>query len=990
MTVCDRLPAAPSCVFWFIAIAALQITGSLSADEAFLQDVAPIFEQKCVHCHSGSEPEGDLSLQTRSDLVDGGYIDTEAPADSVLLQILQPTDGRAEMPKDADPLSAKEIAAVRRWIERGAPWPDDVTLEASQVDDFDWWSWRPLKRPEVPSLQDPRIQTPIDQFILRALRERGLDFSEPADRRTLIRRVTFDLIGLPPTPEEVERFVADQDPRAWEKLVDRLLTSPHYGERQARRWLDVVRYADTHGYDKDKPRSNAWPYRDYVIRSFNEDRPYSRFVQEQIAGDVLFPGTPDGILGLGFLAAGPWDFIGHVEVPETKYDGMVARNLDRDEFVSGTFNTFCSVTVQCARCHNHKFDPITQEHYYGLQAIFAAVDRADRPWNIDSDTAQRREELTSRLTDLKKKDARLEDQIAERAGPELARIQKTIAALQAEMKVTQEPQFGYHTAFASRQDSEKWVEVALDDPVDIDRIVLRPCHDDFGGIGAGFGFPVRFRIEVRSDGTWHTVSDHTRTDFPNPGLRPVVVSAAGITGDRVRIVASRLADRRGVYIMALAELQVLRPDGTNAARGAAVTALDSIEAPVRWSRENLTDGRWPTAGTDEQAQQLEQALAARETLLQTDQIARLQEQQRSLRRSIQELQAELRALPPFRMVYAAATRFKKQGQFRPTLGQPRTIRVLQRGDVRRPQQAAVPGFFPLNENDAFRLPPDMPEGERRAALARWLTDPNHPLVWRSIVNRIWQSHFGTGIVATPNDFGRMGALPTHPELLDWLAVEFRDSGQSIRALHRMIVTSYVYRQTSAIREDAARTDRSNRFLWRMPRRRLEAEEIRDAMLAVSGALNRKQGGPGFHLFVLEKTEHSPHYEYHKFDPADPASHRRSIYRFIVRSQPHPWMTTLDCADSSQSTPQRSETLTSLQALSLLNNDFVLHMARLFAHRTERHADSLPEQVDRAVRLALQRSPTDAEHAAFLEYARRHGLQNLCRVLMNLSEFLYLD
>jgi hypothetical protein len=371
-------------------------------------------------------------------------------------------------------------------------------------------------------------------------------------------------------------------------------------------------------------------------------------------------------------------------------------------------------------------------------------------------------------------------------------------------------------------------------------------------------------------------------------------------------------------------------------------------------------------------------------------IRRRSDRRQLVLQSIQQTQGRLKALPEGEVVYAAATHFKSQSNFKPTLGVPRPIHLLHRGDVREPGAPAVPGVLPLGADSEWRIPVDASEAERRAALARWLTDRDHPLVWRSIVNRIWQYHFGRGIVATPNDFGRMGAEPTHPELLDWLATRFRDGGQSLKALHRMIVTSSVYRQSSQISEAKAAIDGSNVYLWRMNRRRLEAEEIRDSILAVSGTLKLQMGGPGFYLFKLEKAAHSPHYEYHKFDPTDPASHRRSIYRFIVRSQPDPWMTTLDCADSSQSTPRRDETLTALQALSLLNNRFNLVMAERFAERLRGEARLLPDQVELAIRLVAQRAPDPSERDEMVDYARVHGLPNLCRFLFNLSEFVYVD
>ena len=376
-------------------------------------------------------------------------------------------------------------------------------------------------------------------------------------------------------------------------------------------------------------------------------------------------------------------------------------------------------------------------------------------------------------------------------------------------------------------------------------------------------------------------------------------------------------------------------------------------------------------------------------------LAKIETPQRVQRRetltaSIAEAETALKALPSGKMVYAAATHFAPQGSFRPTEGKPRPIHVLQRGEVQRPGDEVAPCVLPLSPDADWQLESGLSESQRRAELARWLTRPDHPLVWRSIVNRIWQYHFGQGIVATPNDFGRMGAEPTHPQLLDWLASEFRDGGQSFKALHRLMVTSSVYRQSSDNNEQNAAIDGSNQYLWRMNRRRLEAEEIRDSILSVSGALDPSAGGPGFYLFELEHPQHSPHYEYHKFDPGIPASHRRSIYRFIVRSQPNPWMTTLDCADSSQSTPRRNETLTSLQALSLLNNRFNLVMAERFAQRLQQQTTALEDQVDLAMQLTTQRRPEPEEHREFTDFARQHGLTNLCRFMLNLSEFVYLD
>src|SRR5688572_5591866 len=350
------------------------------------------------------------------------------------------------------------------------------------------WAFRHAARRAVPDVGgDPWVRNPIDAFVLARLKQNGLAPSREADRRTLARRVTFDLTGLPPAPDEVEAFVHDGSPDAYERLVDRLLASPHYGERWGRHWLDVVHFGETHGYDKDKPRPNAWPYRDYVIRSFNADKPYGRFVEEQLAGDVLFPGTADGVTALGFIAAGPWDLIGHVEVPETKIDGKIARHLDRDDMVANTINTFASLTVQCAQCHNHKFDPISQEEYYRLQAVFAALDRADRPYHADPAAARRYAELTAKRADLRRRQADLDAKVKRLGGKELAELDKKIAA--ARKPASARPEHGYHSQIEPKPDRVKWVQVDLGKSAALEKVVLWGCHDDFNNIGAGFGFP---------------------------------------------------------------------------------------------------------------------------------------------------------------------------------------------------------------------------------------------------------------------------------------------------------------------------------------------------------------------------------------------------------------------------------------------------------------------------------------------------------------------
>ena len=716
----------------------------------------------------------------------------------------------------------------------GEPRP---TLAQSASSNREHWAWQPIKRPAIPKIQNPKskIQNPIDAFISAKLSQASLQMSPEADRRTLIRRLYFDLVGLPPSPERVQQFLKDRNPLAYEKLVDELLASPRYGERWARHWLDVVHYGDTHGYDKDKPRPNAWPYRDYVIRALNEDKPYARFVEEQIAGDVLYPGTRDGVQALGFLAAGPWDFIGHAELPETKIDGKIARHLDRDDMVANTIGTFTSVTVHCAQCHNHKFDPISQEDYYSLQAVFSALDRADKKYFAGQP------ELTERFAKLEGR----QREIAERK-----------------------------------------------------RIIER--------------------------------------------------DAAKAAGETVTKLDAQIA------------AAAKQPD--NAAE---VTEL-------RKKRTSLVD-------------------AAMKPELRAERDA--------INVELGELAIELAKFPKPEVVFAATVHYGT-GDFRGTGwngGKPRPIHVLARGQVTSPGREVAPGALSMLtfQPARFAVPKDAPESERRAALAHWITDPNDPLTWRSIVNRVWQYHFGAGLVTTPNDFGRNGAKPSHPDLLDWLATEFRDNGGSLKKLHKLIVMSATYRQSSNSPsnnpQSAIRNPQSNELLWRQNRRKLEAEAVRDAVLTVTGKLDLTMGGAGWQDFVIERPEHSPHYEYGLADPEDSRTWRRSIYRFIVRSQTQPWMTALDCADPSMRVDKRNESLSPLQALALLNNGFMIVQARHFAERLQRERpNNLTAQIERASWLAFGRAPSAAEQKQFAAFARQHGLPNLCRVLLNLNEFTFAD
>jgi mono/diheme cytochrome c family protein len=959
---------------------------------SFESEIRPIFTARCGACHGPETRKAGLRLDRKASALRGGdegaAIEPGDGENSLIVMLVSGEDPDRVMPPKGERLSPAQVAALKAWIDQGAEWPEEGD------DPRSWWSLLPLERPAVPAPpsfpEAPAPRNPIDAFVRAKLAEKGLKPSPEADRRVLARRLYFDLIGLPPSPEEVAAFVADADPMAYENLVDRLLASPSHGERWARHWLDVAHYGDSHGYDKDKPRPNAWPYRDYVVRALNADKPFDRFVAEQVAGDALYPDDPDAVAALGFLAAGPWDFVGHAEVPETKSDGKVARHLDRDDMARTVVDTFLGLTAGCAQCHDHKFDPISQEDYYRLQAVFAAVDRADRPLYADPAAARKARELFARRADADRERDRLAAAIAAEGGPALVELDRLVAAATSP---ADRPEFGYHSALAPSDDDAKWAQADLGGPVEIARVVLRPCRDDFNGIGDGFGFPVRYRVEASDDPTFESgvavIADRSHDDEPNPGVSAIEFGAQA-TARYVRVTAVRLAERQNDYHFALAELEVFDRAGANVAAGAPVSAKDSIEAPPRWRAANLVDGAAPgTTGGHPEALQ-----AARESYLAKAVDPALLSALKEAEAELARIEAEQSTLPKPAMVYAATIHDGGDSPFRgtgPDGGRPRRIFLLDRGDVNRPLKEVGPGALGVFRElpGDLHVAPDRPESERRAALARWLVDDRNPLTWRVIVNRVWQYHFGRGIVATPSDFGKMGEPPTHPELLDWLAAEFRDGGRSLKSLHRLILTSAAYRQAAAGDPAAEAIDSGDAYLWRGHRRKLEAEAVRDSALAVSGLLDPTMYGPPFRNFVMERPEHSPHYEYELMRPDDPTIRRRAVYRFLARSRPEPFMTVLDCADPSMQVEKRGESVSPLQALALYNNGLMLVAAKALAARVEPAGDRRA-QVARAFSLALAREPSAEELDGLDALAAEYGVADACRVILNMNEFIFVD
>jgi len=985
--------------------ASSQSAGESGQRVDFTRQIWPILSQHCLACHGSENQESGFRLDSRElALTSGdGHAPNLVPGESAASNLLRFARGEVEgleMPPEGEPLSAEQLELLGRWIDEGAKWGDIPTTDPTEA--LQWWSLRPLVAPPVPA-QAPGGRNEVDAFIRSQLAAQGIASSPEADRRTLIRRVTYDLIGLPPTPEEIAAFVDDDHPDAYEQLVNRLLASPRYGERWARLWMDTAHFAETHGHDQDRIREHAWPYRDYLITTFNEDKPYGRFVQEQVAGDVLFPDDPQATVALGFLAAGPWDESSLRDIREDTLDRQIGRYLDRDDMLSNVMSNFASATVQCARCHNHKFDPIPQADYYALQAVFAGVERANRAFDPDPKIGRQRRALQARKKLLDTNSlARREELLSQQVVTEVEAWEEELTAARAAWTVLA-PASAHSAGGATLTPLPDHSILASGTAAEQDTYTLTFTLPE--------GTVKTIRLETLADdslphsgpgrqdnGNLHLSELEARVDVEGAKLQ-LEFSRAASDFDQIDWGVARAIDGNpltawGIYPEVgkshAASFELKQPLSATAGQTLTVVLKQLHGGRHLIGRVRIAISAAPTAVAIMPPGMIEAILD-----IPRDQRTEEQQLELALYQQQAQLAAELASLPPPSYVYAAASEFIPDGGLKPPPG-PRPIHILKRGDIRQPLEETSPGALSCIAAlpARFELPGSGDEAERRAALARWLTDRNHPLVWRSIVNRVWHWHFGRGIVATPNDFGQMGAEPSHPELLDWLAVGFRDQGQSLKQLHYLIVTSATYRQVSAARvEDDPATvhDVDNRYLWRMNRTRLDAESIRDAMLAVAGQLDLRMGGPSDRQFDLQPGSHvTPIIDYGKFDLDGPGANRRSIYRFLFRTLPDPFMESLDCPAGDTITPVRENSVTVQQALAMWNDALVARRSEQLAARLRTLLPSTNEQVAAAVELALGRPATAAELPDLAAYAEQHGLENLCRVIFNLNEFVFVN
>jgi mono/diheme cytochrome c family protein len=808
---------------------------------AYERDVLPVLQKNCLKCHGAEEKvKGDLNLTTRKGILEGGAtgpaVDLKNPERSLLITAIHYKDEANRMPPKGK-LPDRDIAVLEKWVKDGLPMPAGntsaevartpkgfvITEEAKR-----YWAYQPVKRPAVPEVRNNGwVKNPIDAFVLARLEAKNLAPVKPADKVALARRAYYDLIGLPPTPEQVDEFVRDSSPDAWEKLIDRLLASPHYGEKWGRHWLDVVRYAETNSYERDGPKPYAWRYRDYVIRSFNEDKPYTQFVREQLAGDEIPGYHPDAITATAYYRLGMWD--------DEPADHLLALFDGYDDIVATTGQAFLAMTLNCARCHDHKVDPIPQTDYYKMVAFFRDV----RPYSNDPNLRS-----SSTISDITPPEHRANYEAA------LRERELRMAALRKLM-------------------------TEIEDAA----IKKLPAEDQRAAEGA----------------------------------------------DRASVVRRKVIPALGEKVKAV--------------------YLDHKRELAELEKKHVPEGQLLTLAVNN---------------------------------------CDVR---------------------------PQPTHVLVRGSPHARGKEVGPGFPEVLGLPEPRIPapaPGMKSSGRRTVLASWIASSENPLTARVFVNRVWQYHFGRGIVPSANDFGKLGEQPTHPQLLDWLASEFMTPSDksaapwTLKRLHKLIMTSSTYQLSAAASAENLQADPSNSLLWRFSMRRLTAEEVRDSILSVSGSLNLKQFGPSTYPKIPREVlagQSVPGQGWQTSPPEE--ANRRSLYAHVKRSLRVPILSGFDQPDPDSSCPVRYTTTVPTQSLGLLNGEFANEQAAAFATRLEKEfPGDVAAQVKRAIRLATGRAPTSAEVArdvAFIAAIRdRHkldagkALTQYCLMCLNTNEFVYLD
>jgi mono/diheme cytochrome c family protein len=937
----------------------------------FEQKIRPVLVEHCYECHSAEAKKlkGNLFLDSKAGWQKGGDSGKPAiipgkPEESLLIQSVRHEVEDLEMPPKKPKLPEAVIADLVTWVKMGAPDPRDGAKLETKRADKSWWSLQPLAKQFT--------HQSIDGFIEARLKEKGLSFSPPADPRALIRRMTYDLHGLPPTPEEVEAFCSaydrsDQAHRAdlVASLIDRLLASPRYGERWGRHWLDVTRFGESNGFERNFVIDDLWPFRDYVIRSLNDDKPFNQFITEHLAGDVIGKDQPQVEVGSAFLVAGPYD--------DVKNEDPVAqaniRAATLDDVITATSGAFLGLTINCARCHNHKFDPIPMEDYYRLRAAFEGVEHgrrvvatreqreafaaATRPLN------QERNRLTAEIETLEKA-------IEARAKAELAK--RTFTRPKVDPQLTEEtfpPVAARYVKFVihAQTDNPKRAGAAVS-PRAGARGTGRLTEFEVWSAGPEPRNVALAKNGAKAAGARSAVAE----DFPEAYGPQFCID--GQFGEQWFIGTP------AELTITLAQVETIDRIAFSNAKGAGIMNKAQGATPCEYEVQVSLDGKaWTTVASGDDRQPWSPAHGierVRRDVITPEEESKLA----TLEKQLAQVQARLNRVPKLPQVWAGNFAQPKERTF-----------VHKGGDPMKPGEPVSPASLSVLDRllAPYELPADAPEGERRLALANWITSDSNALALRVLANRVWQYHFGVGIVDTPSDFGFLGSQPTHPELLEFLASRLLAHGWRLKPLHREIMLSRTYQQSSvgSVGSVGFKVDATARLLWRFPPRRLSAEEIRDTMLAVAGKLQLEpMGGPGFRLYKFTQNNVCT---YFPLDTHGPETYRRAVYHQNARASVVDVLNDFDLPDIAFAAPKRANTTTPLQALTLLNHSFTLDMAKALAARLD-----AKDPIASAYRLAFQRPPTAKERAAATLLIQSHGLESFCRALLNANELIYLD
>lgn len=947
----------------------------------FLRDVRPIFAKHCYHCHGPEEQKSSLRLDEKAVVLRGGDSGTPAivagrSAESPLLQRVLGVDPDEVMPPKGERLSPAEISVLRTWIDLGAPWPDEGSSDAKRSH----WAFSAPRKTEPPAVGgEGWVRNSIDRFVLARLEKEGLKPSPPADRVTLVRRLSLDLTGLPPSLEEVDEFVNDARPDAYERLVERLLASPHYGERWGRHWLDVARYADSNGYEKDARRS-IWPYRDYVIRALNQDLAFDRFTLEQLAGDLLPNPTLDQRVATGFLRNSMMNQEGGIEPEQFRTEAMI----DRMDAVG---KAWLGLTIACAQCHNHKFDPMSQQEYFEL---FAFLNNDDEPF-IEVPTPEQerqREAIRSQVRDLEARLAQSTPQVKER----MAAWEKELVEAAGEWTLLDPGEWmNFAVKYEKQSDgsllgggdikpggvTHLWVDTQQTNITGFQLEALLHPNLPYGGPGLvakgsyllkeltvqayAIHDPqvtnvVRFaRAAADMEAPGFSVTNAIDGDLDKGGWTAAIAPVRRHSEHRaVFECAEPIAGFRGGTRLHISVHQKHSSgDGHSGeldkdsqfdchSLGRFRMSMTTAPGPLRVDPLTAEQRRWLAIPPDQRSPQQQQALfnVWRFTVP-------------SLAKANQEIDAVWAKWP-----YPATTLALQQ---RP---EPRVTRIFKRGDWQRLGEAVrpqVPSFLhPLPEG----APPN------RLGLAQWLVDRRSPTTARVVVNRVWQAYFGQGLFTTPEDIGTRVEPPSHPELLDWLACEFMDRGWSFKEMHRLITGSATYRQASRVTPDLYTLDPYNRLLARSPRFRVEGEIVQDIALAASGLLNPKIGGPSVYPPIPGNVADQVYGGFSWPESKGEDRYRRAMYTFWKRALPYPALLAFDAPPAETSCPRRVRSNTPLQALTTLNEKTFVEAAQALGLKIYRQGGADDRsRMAYAFRVCTGRSPTPREMESLLRFHR---------------------